>query len=721
MNVLIRGRGYLLLSTLIWPVLGQAQQAAPAPQTSQTTSSDVVKTLPSVTVTDAQNATKPGALLNEIVKTESISAQEIKNSGAANLPELLSGRPGIDTQVECSVCNTRQITLNNLPGRFTTLMVDGVPIFSSVSNAYGLDLIGLNSVERVDISRGAGTSLIAPDSLAGTVNLVTKRPTSDGAEVDLTVGSYGVQRESLYGTERITGGALMVSAMHQIQDSVDSIGDGISQSTGFNRSQLGLGLFLDDVGGFRVKTRFDHLEEQRMGGPLGSDYYGVIANTTGNPFNFSAGPNGSPVSNDWINPATGLLTGTPYNAGEFGLAQIIFTTRNQIVSTAEEMTGYGKLRLAFGYAEHDQSSWYGGDANYFGNQRQYYLESSLQQALGNTLITTGINYRYEDLNSVSYPFNQPPALVNADAYTYMTPGVFVQAYRAFFDDRLEVNGSLRYDSNNVFGGIATPRLDMLWHHNDETSSRLAMGTGYRLPTSFFELDHSILEASSVNRSQAEAERSENVSYAWNYAGDRTTLTASANHTRINNMALFLSDPNNASGLILAPSAGAYTIDNADFVGTWQVNAKDAITLGLEKYIYRFNPTDFQGQLFSRPDYRASLALDHTSGPWNMNIKATFTGPQDLAAFYDYADNPQYNLNGTPKMSMSPTFWVVDTHANYQWSPTVSGFFGVNNVFNYTQGSVDNPLYVDGSGNLNVTHLWGPLIGRTLTAGIRISF
>ena len=698
-----------------------AQTSVAPAQDARTQGASSVNTLPTVTVTDAQNATRPGALADDIVKTESIGAAEIKNSGAANLPELLTGRPGVDTQVECSVCNTRQITLNNLPGRFTTLMVDGVPIFSSVSNAYGLDLIGLNSLERVDIARGAGASLIAPDSLAGTVNLVTRRPIADGAEADFNVGSYGMQRESLYGTELVPGGALLVTAMHQAQDSVDAIGDGISQSTGFDRNQLGLGVFMDDVAGFRVKTRFDHLEEQRMGGPLGSDYYGVIADTTGNPFNFSAGPNGSPVSNDWINPATGQLTGTPYNSGSFGLAQIIFTTRNQLVSTAERMTGYGKLRLAFGYAEHDQSSWYGGDANYFGNQRQYYLESSLQRAVGDSVITTGINYRYEDLRSVSYPYNVPPALVNADAYTYITPGAFVQAYRAFFDERLEVNASLRYDNNNDFGGIATPRLDLLWHHTDETSSRLALGTGYRLPTSFFELDHAILEASTVDRSQLQAERSENVSYAWNYAGDRTSITASANHTRINNMALFVPEPGNSTGLILAPSASAYTIDNVDFVGTWQVNARDAITLGLEKYVYQFNPSDFQGQLFSRPDYRASIALDHTAGPLNFNVKATFTGPQNLAAFYDYTDNPQYNLDGTPKMDTSPTFWVVDMHVNYQWTPKFSGFFGVNNVFNYTQGSVDNPLFVDNTGALNVTHLWGPLIGRTLNAGVRVAF
>ena len=93
-----------------------------------------------VTVTGKPAATQPGALKDDIVKTETINAREIEKSGATNLTELMSHRPGIDVQLECSICNVRNITLNSLPGRFTTLMLDGVPIFSPVSNAHGLDM-----------------------------------------------------------------------------------------------------------------------------------------------------------------------------------------------------------------------------------------------------------------------------------------------------------------------------------------------------------------------------------------------------------------------------------------------------------------------------------------------------------------------------------------------------------------------------------------------------
>jgi outer membrane receptor for ferrienterochelin and colicins len=680
-----------------------------------------IRTLPEVTVTNSAAMAKPGALRDEITKTESISDIEIRNSGATNLPEMMTNRPGVDVQVECSVCNTRNITLNNLPGRFTTLMVDGVPIFSSVSNAYGLDMISLQGLERIDISRGAGTSLIAPESLAGTVNLVTKRPTKDGFDVDLGLGSFGFERKSFNASKVLSGSALSVTGTLQQQDSVDGIGSGISQYSGYDRKQLGVGLFLDDVGGFKVKSRFDHFEEKRMGGPLGSDYDAVRADVSGNPFDFRKGPNGSLASDDWIDPSTGALTGVAYDSGRFGLTQIIFTKRDQLVTTAERLTEAGKLRFALGYAEHGQDSWYGGDANYFGKQKQYYLESSLQKSFAGTLLTAGLSYRYEDLNSVAYPNNAPPAIENADAYVYRTPGIFLQAYRTFFDEKLEVNASLRYDRSNVYGWLDTPRINALWHHNDEISSRLALGTGYRMPTSFFELEHAILSAPAVDRTRAQAERSENLSYAWNYAGDRISVTASANHTRIKNMALFVDDTAGSGSFLLQPAPVAYTINNMDIVGTWQVSPKNALTLGVEKYDYGFNAADFQGSLFSRPDFRFMMALDHTNGPWNFNVKATLTGPQNLARFYDYANNPRYNLDGTAKPATSPTVWVVDMHANYQLNARVSAYVGVSNVFDYQQAKKDSYLWVDSAGALDVTHIWGPNMGRSIAAGVKVAF
>lgn len=727
----LQPRGLAMAVALAFPFVASAADstlllAHASPDTQATPNTGAkVQTLSTVVVSGKPSATHQGALRDDIVRTETINAQEIAKSGATNLAELMAHRPGIDVQVECSVCNVRNITLSNLPGRFTTLMLDGVPIFSSVSNAYGLDMVGLNGLERVDISRGAGTSLIAPESLGGTVNLVTKHPTRDAAELDLAGGSFGYQREALYAAKTFTGSAVTFTGTLQKHDSVDGVGTGISQYSGYDRQLYGFGLFLDDFGGFKVKARLDHIDEKRMGGPLGADYDAVLANTSGNPFDFSKGPHGSPDPNNWINPSNGTLVG-PYNDGRSGMAQIVFTKRDQFVGTAERQIGDAKLRFALGYAEHKQDSWYGGDADYFGKQKQYYLESSVQLPVGSALVTSGLTYRYEDLHSRSISKNpSSPSFgverTDSDAYVYRTPGVFLQAYQTFFDQRLEANASLRYDHNNVYGGITTPRLNLLWHHSDALSSRFAIGQGFRLPTSFFELEHAILSAPAVDRSQAKAEKSNNLSYALNYADDRFAVTSSINHTRINNLALFIDDTANSGNFLLKPAASAYTINNIDLVGTWQMTPRDALTVGLERYWYQFNATDFQGSLFARPDYRATLSLDHDAGPWDFNARATYTGAQNLAKFYDYADNQRYHLDGTPKPDKSPSFWLVDLRTSYQWNKWIQTYISVNNVFDYRQEKKDSFLWLDQTGALDVTHIWGPSIGRSVVVGVKLSY
>ena len=52
--------------------------------------------LPTVTVSGGSAPSKPGALRDDVARTESIGAKEMENSGATTVPQLLSTRPGMD-------------------------------------------------------------------------------------------------------------------------------------------------------------------------------------------------------------------------------------------------------------------------------------------------------------------------------------------------------------------------------------------------------------------------------------------------------------------------------------------------------------------------------------------------------------------------------------------------------------------------------------------------
>jgi len=658
-------------------------------------------------------------LRDEIITTESVTEKDFRKTNAATLNEAIDNKPGVSVQTECSICNVRNVTLNNLPGRFTTIMIDGVPIFSSVSSAYGLDMIGINGVERIDISRGAGTSLVAPEALAGTVNIVSKRPVEAENVFQLQGGQFGYQRADGYLARPFEGGAFTASVNANHHDSADDNGNGVGEYSGYQRYLGGLGLFLDDIGGFKLRGRLDLVDEKRGGGALGDDYGAIKTSMTGNPFDWSRGKGGSPSAAGWVNPATGTII--PYNSGRGGMSEIIFTQRQQAILVGErKLDGGGKLKLSGGYARHDQDSFYEGDT-YIAKQDQYYAEASLQQPFGATLLTLGANYRYEDLRSkgVLDVAGAATPVDGLDNYTYKTPGVFVQAYRGFFDDRLEVNGSVRHDRHNVFGGITSPRLNALWHHTASTNSRFAIGRGFRAPTSFFEQDHGILHTTRIDRKIDKPETSDNASYAFSYAGDRDALVVSANYNKIRNYALLDSGAKDTDGTtpitLFTQSAHPVTVKGIDATYTYRFTGNLEGTVGAEKFSYQFNPGDLS---FARPGERVYLTLDYDVGNWDIFARATWTGLMDLKRFYNYANNPRFNLDGTPKLDQSPSYWVADMSGRYKFDKKSSLVLGVNNLFNFRQTQHEDFLWVDGAGSYDVTHFWGPNRGRQFYAGLR---
>ncbi len=684
--------------------------------------------LSEVTVSSARSVGAKPVLRDEIIATESLGVRDIEKTGATMLTEALDKRPGISVQTECSICNVRNVVLNNLPGRYTTLLIDGIPIFSSVSTAYGLDSVSLGGIERIDISRGAGTSLIAPEALAGSVNIVTRRPTRDEFMANQQFGSYGQRSTDLFGAKAFDGGALTANFSHNEHDSVDADDNRVSEYTGFERNLGGIGFFADDVGGFRLKGRFDIVDEKRMGGAMGTDYSGVKADGSGNPFDWSQGENASPDSSGWIDPSTGAIV--PYNDGRAGMSEIIFTDRQQFVSSATRRLGEGSLRFAAGYARHKQDSFY-EKATYKADQTQYYLEASSQQPIGETLVTAGVNYRYEDLESTG---TDAAGTRNdgIDNYEYRTPGVFLQAYRAFLDGVVEVNGSVRYDDHNVFGGITSPRLSVLWHHSHELNSRFAAGRGFRAPTSFFEQDHGIIDTTRIIRQVDEPEVSDNASYALSYASDRLAWVGTLNYNKIKNMAL-LDSGQCEDGGVVGPCTGSpteqavtlftsaqkpVTVVGGDLTLTYKLTPQLEATVAGERFDYRFSEP---GTLaFARPETRAYLRLDYESGPWTGMLRGTWTGPMDLAKFYDYANNPRYNMDGTRKMDESPAYWVFDLRGEYRFNKQWAAFLGVDNALDYKQSDKESMLWIDGSGGYDVTHIWGPNRGRFVYGGVKFS-
>jgi outer membrane receptor for ferrienterochelin and colicins len=302
-----------------------------------------------------------------------------------------------------------------------------------------------------------------------------------------------------------------------------------------------------------------------------------------------------------------------------------------------------------------------------------------------------------------------------------------------------VVASLRYDYTNVFHGVFTPRLNALFRHTPEWASRAAIGTGYRFPTSFFEVDHGILATTRVVRQVQNPEKSKNASYALSYASDRLSGVASLHWTQVSNPALLdadacltpqneivpSADPTCATSVTVFGSGKTdFTVAGADAIVTYRLTPPLDVSVGGEVYTYDFVPEQLVpgGQflsplLFARPNARAYFRADYEAHGWLLFARATWTSTQNLARFYDYTNNQRYNLDGTPKLDTSPPFWTADVRAQYNWK-NLSFIAGINNIFDYRQVDREDFLWVDAAGSPDVTQMWGPNLGRSWYIGLK---
>lgn len=123
-----------------------------------------------------------------------ITAQEIGQSGATNIPDLLRMVPGVD--VMAITARDQQVSVRglNMPmSNKLLVMVDGISVYWE---AYGFVLwdmfpIGLEEIKQIEIVRGPGSSLYGANAYCGVINIITKSPDEiDGTQINLTGGNY---------------------------------------------------------------------------------------------------------------------------------------------------------------------------------------------------------------------------------------------------------------------------------------------------------------------------------------------------------------------------------------------------------------------------------------------------------------------------------------------------------------------------------------------------
>ena len=98
---------------------------------------------------------------------------------ANTLADGLNFQSGLRMETDCQTCGYSQLRMNGLGGAYSMILIDSRPVFSSLMGLYGLEMIPVNLIERIEVVKGGGSALYGSSAIAGTVNVITREPRKD--------------------------------------------------------------------------------------------------------------------------------------------------------------------------------------------------------------------------------------------------------------------------------------------------------------------------------------------------------------------------------------------------------------------------------------------------------------------------------------------------------------------------------------------------------------
>jgi len=666
-----------------------------------------------------QRLSQQGRLQDVLSKTESLDADFLQSKNAINLTSALQDEPGVRVSNECSMCGAKRVMLNGMRGEHTTILLDGLPVFTMLSGFYALDAVATAGLERIDVARGAGASLLAPEAIGGTVNLVSKEATQDGALLDFSIGNKDLRTAQWHhsGVSSDDATGWTVTAQHDSRQQYDEDGNGVSE-TPFLRNNSLTGRISHD---FNQQTntvfRLSTVSSEVFGGPvLGKVTPSISAALDG----YDALPSDSLFVDDNI-----ILA---YRGKAWETSEWVKTERTESYNKwLHELNADWSLEAALSYARHQQDSFYEG-IDYAADNDMTYGRLQLDQQTSSTVRwTLGLDRRYEKMRSTTQALAAVPAFVS-DSFDYSTSGFYSQLYWQPAE-QLDLALALRLDQVQadfidakkpgieIDQQVLAPRFDLRYYHNEHWTSRWSAGRGYRAPLSFFESEHGILDAEKGFLIDiAQLEQSLSANYALSFESDLFNATLSHAYTRVKYLASLAETADGTP--VLSQLTGAAVVRTSDIALSWQLTEQFKLSASAEYFGY---DDSFRASYAIAPvERRASLDLDYHLDQLEVHLAWVWFGSRDLTR-YSYAgfDDAAATMI---KPQQAPAYGQLDSKIQWQLLADLQLYVGGTNLLNVTQTRKhSSPLMYDSTGGYDVAYIFGQLQGRSIYAGARFTF
>lgn len=597
----------------------------------------------------------------EVVGSEEVDEENgIRSSGISG---ILGDVAGIQIQQNSAVTANADARIQGLPGKYTQILRDGMPLFGGYSGSFNVLQIPPSDLKQIEIIKGSSSTLYGGGAIAGLINLVTKSPRLNNPEREITLNETTLKETNanvyLSSRNKIFGYTFFSGLTHQ--SSVDVNKDGYSDAPHQESFFLHPKFFFYPNSKQVFTLGYNLSLENRKGGDMevlkekiDSTHQFYIRNKSARNI----------VDASW----------------QYHLRQ------------NEELN----VKAAINFFDRDIKT------NLFGmraDQSSWFSEASYLKKMKAHDIVGGINFSGESL------FKERPDSTKINPYRYTTIGIFIQ------DDwkltnKWVVQSGLRLDRHNAFGNFILPRISVLYKITNNILTRLGAGLGYRVPTPVsIEIDErDYPKVQPFTSSTVSAERSEGINWDINYKkyvnGWKLTVNQMLYYTRINKPVVETTSIN-----------GDINYYNA---------SKPLTTAGFETYISLIQE---ELELYAGYTYTVAKQLYDASHPYvSLSARDKFA----TVVAYELLDKVRvgYELSYTGKQwldngNTTPGYVITAAMVRYNVK-NVSLVLNCENLLDYRQTRKENIVY-GSSISPYFKQIWAPIDGRVLNLSAKFSW
>ena len=636
------------------------------------------------------------------VKVNVITAKKINSflpSAGTNITKIVQLINGAQEVIACGVCYTNSISINGLEGPYTSVLMDGIPMYGNLASVYGLNGIPNMIIDRLEIVKGPSSTLYGSEAVAGVINIITKNPDDQPfISLDVQVTSH---LESY----------LNMAVTNQIGKTTGYFGvnwDRKNDYDDYNNDGFGDDINLDRISLFNKWNIHRKSKKQFI---ISSRYY------------FEDRRNG--VQEFLKNGNYKNLRGSEKIYGES-----IYTYRFELFGEYE-FDFIEDFEVNYSYSKHNQNSYYGSDY-YVANQDIFFTQFTLSKKYNKHDFLYGLSIKnnlYDD-NTIA-----TEKIVDGDirnnASNQFIPGLLVQdQFKP--SDKISLVGGLRLDHFKDHGLIFAPNFHIKYNPGQWLAFRLNVGTGFRLVNLFTE-DHAFVTGQREVKIAEELQPEKSKSLILNTNYIYTGFNGSGNfdidlfYTYFSNKII----PNyDIQKYIVYQNSEGYSYSKG-VSGAWNHSFLNGIAFTLNfnhqvvKYTENNNNIKTMLDMEHSPRWTAGLNIKFPiNNNWSINTSSNYVGVMQLPQVFDMLNNGQISEISRPQKSKP--FSIHNVNINGKLSNKNEVYFGILNIFNFRQKesplvAYNDPNYNKGfSPSFDTSYTYAPNHGAEVFLGFRLN-